>query len=169
VLVLAAMVGLFARSLLESSATVAAELRDGTTPTAPDFTLTRLDGGKASLSDFRGKVVLLNFWASWCPACKEEAAAFNDAQARYAGRGVAVVGVDSQDLIGEGRAFARTYHVRYPLVHDGPGDVAKHWGVTLFPATFVIDRRGKVVKLFDSAVTATDLRTELDRVLGRRA
>jgi peroxiredoxin len=163
------MIALFAKSLLESSATVSSELRDGTAPMAPNFTLTRLDGGKASLSQYRGDVVLLNFWASWCQPCQEEAPAFNDVEALYRKRGLTVVGVDSQDLIDEGRRFARTYHVSYPLVHDGPGDVAKRWGVTQFPATFVIGRSGHVLKLFDRAVTATDLRDEVGRVLGAPA
>ena len=107
---------------------------------APAFALPSLaDGTIVSLDQYKGKVVVLNFWASWCPPCQEEAPLFNQIQDTYRRRGVAVVGIDSQDFANDARAFARRLHVDYTLVRDPSNDVTNRWGVTSgFPVTFVI-------------------------------
>ncbi|HEX3330195.1 MAG TPA: TlpA disulfide reductase family protein [Gaiellales bacterium] len=168
VALLAALIGLFARSLLQGSTTVSAELNDGRRPAAPNFSLPKLDGrGEVALRSFRGKVVVLNFWASWCPPCQEEAPLFNQIQDTYRRRGVAVVGVDSQDFAGDARAFARRLHVDYTLVRDSSNDVTNRWGVTSgFPVTFVIDRSGAVQKMFSTQVDGQMLQSALRPLLG---
>jgi cytochrome c biogenesis protein CcmG/thiol:disulfide interchange protein DsbE len=167
VLLLAALIGLFARSLVNGSTTVTAELNDGQRPAAPNFTLPSLTGhGDVSLSSYRGKIVVLNFWASWCPPCKLEAPTFNEIQTRYGPRGVVVVGVDSQDFAGDARTFARDLHVNYPLVHDSSNDVTNRWGVTSgFPVTFVINRAGAVQKMFATQIDAPMLDAALAPLL----
>jgi peroxiredoxin len=154
VALLAALIGLFARSVLQGSTTVAAELNDGQRPAAPNFSLPRLDGhGDVALKSFRGKVVLLNFWASWCAPCRLEAPLFDQIQSQYGRRGVAVVGVDSQDFASDARTFAHDLHVSYTLVQDSSNDVTNRWGVTSgFPVTFVINRAGSVQKMFVTQV-----------------
>jgi peroxiredoxin len=168
VALLAALIGLFARSVLQGSTTVAAELNDGQRPAAPNFSLPRLDGhGDVALKSFRGKVVLLNFWASWCPPCKVEAPQFNLIQRQYARRGVAVVGVDSQDFASDARTWANDLHVSYTLVHDSSNDVTNRWGVTSgFPVTFVINRDGSVQKMFVTQVTGEMLQRAIRPLLG---
>jgi cytochrome c biogenesis protein CcmG/thiol:disulfide interchange protein DsbE len=168
VALLAALIGLFARSLLQGSTTISAELNDGRRPAAPNFSLPKLDGrGEVALRSFRGKVVVLNFWASWCPPCQEEAPLFNQIQDTYRRRGVAVVGVDSQDFAGDARAFARRLHVDYTLVRDSSNDVTNRWGVTSgFPVTFVIDRSGAVQKMFSTQVDGQMLQSALRPLLG---
>ncbi|MGN6377373.1 MAG: TlpA family protein disulfide reductase [Gaiellales bacterium] len=170
VLLLAVMIGLFARSLLRDRTTVYALVKDGQRPAAPDFTLPMLDGHKdASLDSFRGRVVLVNFWASWCDACQYEAPVLDQAMSTYARRGVAVLGVDTSDFESDGRAFARTYNQRYTLVHDS-GSVAQRWGIgTGLPVTYVVDRHGRVVHLFDGVVTGNALRAVLGPLLRSRA
>jgi cytochrome c biogenesis protein CcmG, thiol:disulfide interchange protein DsbE len=162
VLLLAVMIGLFAHSLAQDRTTVYALVKDGKTATAPDLTLPRLMGpGDASLASLRGRVVLVNFWASWCDACKSEAPLFNQELARHRAQGLRVLGVDTSDFAADGRGFARTYDQRYTLVHDS-GDVTRRWGIgTGLPVTYVVDRQGKVVHLFDGVVTGN----ALDRVL----
>lgn len=168
---LVALVALFAQSVLQGSATVAAELSDGHRPQAPNFTLPRLSGGgDVSLASFRGKVVLLNFWASWCAPCRAEASLFNQIQSHYGPRGVVVVGVDSQDFTSAARSFARKLHVNYTLVHDTSNDVTNRWGVSSgFPVTFVINRQGAVQKVFVTEVTGNMLQRAMQPLLGAGA
>ncbi len=125
---------------------VAGQLAKGKRPVAPAFHLNRLDRtGKLSLASLRGKVVVLNFWASWCNPCKTEAPRLEAAWQRYRDQGVVVVGVDAQDFSGDARRFMRRHGVTYPNVHDGPGDVLPKYGVTGFPETFFVGRDGRLV------------------------
>jgi cytochrome c biogenesis protein CcmG, thiol:disulfide interchange protein DsbE len=122
------------------------KLGGGRTPPAPAFALTRLDApGKLALASLRGKVVVLNFWASWCAPCKSEAPRLEAAWQRYRQQGVVVLGVDGQDFSGDAKRFIRKHKITYPNVHDGPGDVGTKYGVTGFPETYFVDRRGRLV------------------------
>jgi cytochrome c biogenesis protein CcmG, thiol:disulfide interchange protein DsbE len=163
VALLVALIGLFANTLRTNETTVAAQLRDGKAPSAPDFRLARLDrAAPFELSSLRGSIVLVNFWASWCVTCRDEAPLLNQVVARYGDERVAVVGVDTQDFTSDARAFARTYHIGYPVVHDGAGDVTRRWGVgNLLPVTFLVDRTGHVRHIFDGEVTGQSLAREL--------
>jgi cytochrome c biogenesis protein CcmG/thiol:disulfide interchange protein DsbE len=115
VAVLVALVGIFAHGLRSNSTTVAAELNDGKAPAAPGFTLPTLDGGgTVDLHSLRGNVVVLNFWASWCQPCRDEAPIFAEELHRHAAQGLRIVGVDSQDFPSDARTFARRFHVTAP-------------------------------------------------------
>lgn len=168
-LLLAALVGLFVKSLIDNQTSVASLVADGKEPSAPDFTLTRLDGsGESSLSDFRGKVVILNFWASWCDPCKEEAPLLQELSKEYEARDVVVLGVDSQDTTGDARDFASRYGLDYPLVHASGSAVYNQWGLTGFPETFLISGDGRVVHHFPGPVDGQDVKTVLDPILEAR-
>jgi cytochrome c biogenesis protein CcmG/thiol:disulfide interchange protein DsbE len=133
----------------------------GSAPRAPDFTLEYLDGdGKMRLSSLRGKVVVLNFWASWCLPCKDEAPILEAAWQRYRHRGLVVVGIDAQDFKGDGRRFAERYGLSYPILFDGHGSTLGRYGVSGFPETWFVDRQGRlVVERIQGPVT----REKLDR------
>jgi len=147
------------------SANVAAEVRKGEAPTAPDFTLPRLDGDeKLSLAAFAGKPRVVNFWASWCGPCRDEAPLLQDAARRYRGR-LVVIGVDYQDFAGDARNFVRKFGLTYPIGRDGSGSLLARWGVTGAPESFFIDRAGKVVAHVPGAVKKETLAAGIRKAL----
>jgi cytochrome c biogenesis protein CcmG, thiol:disulfide interchange protein DsbE len=143
------------------------KLGGGKTPPAPEFALSRLDApGKLKLASLRGKVVVLNFWASWCAPCKSEAPRLEAAWRQYRHQGVVVIGVDAQDFSGDAKRFVRKFKLTYPNVHDGPGTVLPKYGVTGFPETYFVDRRGRLVgDRVAGEITAAKLNAGIQRAL----
>ncbi len=121
---------------------------------APNFTLALVANGASigvaaptlSLSDLRGKAVLLDFWATWCEPCRLEAPIVDKLARRWNDRGVVVLGVDT-DAPGQGDpgTFARARRLSYPIVHDGAGDASRDYGVEGLPTLVVVSRAGKIV------------------------
>ncbi len=115
---------------------------------APSFALPALGAtGTRSLASYHGKVVVLNFWASWCPPCRAETPLLDRWQKLMSPRGGTVVGVDVLDVSGDALAFARERKLTYPLVRDRDGGTARDYGVAGYPETVVIDRRGRVAAI----------------------
>ena len=113
---------------------------------APEFTLRSLDGsGGYSLREFRGQVVVLNFWASWCADCRVEHPALQEAFARYRDEKVTFLGVSFEDSPSAGQSYARQMGVAWPLLSDPSSATAIDYGVTGVPETFVIGSDGRVV------------------------
>jgi peroxiredoxin len=113
---------------------------------APDFSLQALDGKTTRLSDFRGKAVLLNFWATWCSPCKIEMPWFVDLQKQYGSQGLQIVGVAMDDASTEDIAkFAKDMGVNYPILigKEAVGD--EYGGVPALPESFLIARDGRIV------------------------
>ncbi len=113
---------------------------------APDFTLQSIDGKTVRLSDFRGKAVVLNFWATWCGPCKIEMPWFVDLQKQYGPAGVQFLGVAMDDASTKDIAeFAQSMNVNYPILigKEAVGDA--YGGVQFLPETFYVDRNGKIV------------------------
>ena len=127
-------------------------------PPAPGFALPRLDGnGEFRLASLRGKVVLVNFWATWCDPCRKEIPRLQKAWTRYRGRDVVFLGVDAQDFRGRARRALRKYGVTYPNVYDGQGRVLKRYGGLPLPRTFVLDRRGRIVGYYFGELRDEDI------------
>ena len=132
---------------------------------APDFTLGRLDRpGSLQLSSLRGKVVVLNFWASWCQPCKLEAPDLAASAKKWRGR-VVVLGVDVNDPSGDARGFMRKYGITYPIVHDNKNVTSPKYGLTGLPETFFLDRRGRIVSHVISGIKAADLQRGVEEAL----
>ncbi len=113
---------------------------------APALTLRRLDApGTLSLASLRGKVVAVNFWASWCGPCRDEAPLLERTWMEDRAKGLVVLGIDANDFAGDARRFMRAHGLTYPVLHDAHGSTLGHWGVPGLPTTFVVDRRGRVV------------------------
>ncbi|MFL5886450.1 MAG: TlpA family protein disulfide reductase [Thermoleophilaceae bacterium] len=142
----------------------------GKRESAPSLTLPRLDGrGSGSLDSYRGRVVLVNFWASWCDPCKQEAPLLERWQRRIAPRGGTVLGVDTLDVTGDARSFAARYGLTYPMLRDGDGERNKAFGVVGYPETVVVDRRGRVAETVRGQVDESFLERVVPPLLRERS
>jgi cytochrome c biogenesis protein CcmG/thiol:disulfide interchange protein DsbE len=133
-------------------------LARGERPPAPAFTLPRLDEeATLSLADLRGKAVVVNFWASWCVPCEEEAPVLEEVWRRHKGDGLVVLGVDFNDLRPDALRFMERVGMTYPVVYDRDGALVAKFGATGVPETFFVDRQGRLVgKRIAGAVNARD-------------
>lgn len=146
---------------------VAAKVDKGHVVAAPKTSLPWFGRrGSFDLAAYRGKVVVLNFWASWCGPCKQEAPAIESLWQQFRSKGVVFVGVDSKDFAGDARDFMRRYRLTYPVVRDGDGALWGPYGVSGVPETRVIGRNGKYTGTqFYGATTASDLRASIEHAL----
>lgn len=164
VVVLMLVVGLkFARRSSPGSASV--HTQGGL---APDFTLQSLDGKTVRLSDFHGKPVVLNFWATWCGPCKIEMPWFVDFQKQYAGAGVQFLGVAMDDASTKDIAeFAQSMKVNYPILigKESVGDA--YGGVQFLPETFYIDRSGKIVDKAFGLKGRGEIEDDIKKIVGQ--
>ena len=148
------------------------KLAAGHYPVAPNYRtrLPLLSGsGETSLASFRGKVVVLNVFASWCEPCKVEAPLLAHEQRLLAARDGTLLGVTYQDSTGDAQGFVRNYHVRYPVVRDVDGDFARSFGVNGVPETFVIGRDGRIMAFNNGPLTTRWLDRTLPQILARTA
>lgn len=133
---------------------------------AAEFSLTTFSGALVTLESLRGKVVVLNFWASWCvPACYDEAPTLERTWRDYKDKGVTVVGVDIQDKDEAAREFLAKFGHTFPNAPDRRGRVAVDYGVYGVPETFFIDRKGRVRFKVVGALTDERARRHLDALL----
>ena len=122
---------------------------------APSPELPRLDEpGQGSLKEYRGLGVLVNFWASWCVPCQDEAPALTKFQEEHAGQNFTVVGIDTQDISDDGTKFAKEYDLTYPLLHDGNGDNSHEFGTTGVPENYLHEPNGKLARAVAGPVDA---------------
>jgi cytochrome c biogenesis protein CcmG, thiol:disulfide interchange protein DsbE len=145
--VLVALVALLAYGLAESEPdrSVDRALAAGEREPAPELELPRLGGeGRESLADYRGQVVVLNFWASWCDPCKAESPLLQRWHERISERDATVLGVDMLDVTSHAEEFIDEYGLTYPMLKDKDGEGIEAFGVIQYPETFVIDRQGRI-------------------------
>lgn len=121
-------------------------VKSGEQPEAPSRTLPRIGpSGPTSLAELRGKPVILNFWASWCGPCKDEAPLLENAQKRLQAMGGTVLGVTYRDATPDAKKFIAEQKITYPNLRDVDGKLAEDYGTNKLPETFVIDADGKIV------------------------
>lgn len=141
-------------------------LADGVRPPAATASLPVLgDEGSGSLEDYRGRVVVLNFWASWCPPCVDELPLLESAQRRLRGGNATVLGVNYKDLPEDALEFERDYGLSYPSLRDIDGEFAEEYGTLGMPETFLIDRRGRVAAYRRGPIDRQWLEEELPPLL----
>lgn len=145
---LAALVGLLAYGVASkrTDTSIDAAIESGKRIEAPRATLLVLGAGKQqrSLADFRGKVVVMNFWASWCGPCIDELPLLERTQHVIALRNATVLGVNYKDVSSDALGFVKRFHLSYPSLRDRDGRYADDYASRAFPETFVIDRRGRI-------------------------
>jgi cytochrome c biogenesis protein CcmG/thiol:disulfide interchange protein DsbE len=140
VLAVLAVVGLLVFGLVSKGAS-----RIAVGEPAPSTSLPRLEGdGTGSLAHYKGRWVLVNFWASWCIPCRQEAPTLEEFQRQHGGPKFTVLGIDTRDLSDDGRAFADKYGLSYPQLRDGDGGAAHDFGTTGVPENFLLDPTGTV-------------------------
>jgi len=135
---------------------------------APDFTLNDASGNPIRLKDFRGKVVLLNFWATWCGGCKVEIPWFIDFERTYRNRNFAVLGVSmDEDGWKAVRPFINAKRINYPVMIGGP-DMAARYGIQAMPVTVLIDASGRVAATHTGLVGKSDYKAEIETLLNEK-
>jgi cytochrome c biogenesis protein CcmG, thiol:disulfide interchange protein DsbE len=131
-------------------------IADGKPRQAPSSVLPIIGGNETtSVAALRGRVVVLNFWASWCGPCNAEADVLTRAQQRLAPSGGTVLGVTVNDAVENSLTFTRNHGINFPSMYDATGALAREYHVDGIPATFVIDARGRVVSVYRGEINDT--------------
>jgi len=132
---------------------------------SPDFTLPDLSGGQLTLSSYRGKVVLLDFWATWCEPCKQEIPHFVEMQNQLGGQGLQIIGVSMDDTPDPVPAFVREFKINYPIVMGDAKIGELYGGVLGLPIAFLIDREGRIRSKHMGATDASVFEKEIKKLL----
>ena len=141
---------------------------DSASALAPSFALPQLGGGTLRLSDYRGRVVLLNFWATWCPPCRAEIPDLNRLQDELGPKGLEVIGVSlDEEGFDAVRPFAEAYEVTYPLVVDDGAVAAQYGSIQGLPTTLVIDRNRRIVRRVIGLFPVDEMQPLLEELLMR--
>jgi thiol-disulfide isomerase/thioredoxin len=148
-----------------------AEVPSQTLPAAPDFRLRAFDGRSVALSDFRGRPVVLNFWASWCTPCRQEMPILERVWKEFKGRGLVVLGIDVLDDDKDARAFLKALDITYPNVFDPDQTRMRLYRVGALPTTILIDReqrqRDRFVGGYLGEAGYQELRDQVLKLLNR--
>ena len=162
-----ALVGLLVYGVVAAgdSTTFDDAVKRGERPAAPARALPKLGGGRGSLADLKGRPVVVNFWASWCEPCKDEAPAIQAAHRRLQQAGGTVLGVTVSDASEDSKAFMREHGLTFPSLRDVDDELGEDFGTTGVPETFVIDREGRISAISRGQVHEGFLEREVGKVL----
>ncbi len=135
---------------------------------APDFSLKDVSGATVRLADFRGKTVLLDFWATWCVPCNESIPLYIKMQDKLKSKGFVVIGVDEDEKGDVASAYARDHGMNYPVLMDSGTELFKKYGGRDLPAAFLIDAQGQIRGRWNGfdAATGVDVERATERLLG---
>lgn len=131
---------------------------------APDFILKDMDGKTHQLSDYKGQGVLLNFWGTWCPPCKEEMPALNNSYNKYKDQGVQVISINIAQSDFEVKNFVNEYKLDFPVTIDESKSVMRTYNVDQLPATFLIDAEGEIKKILTYGITESEFDENMESI-----
>jgi len=135
--------------------------------TAPDFTLSTTDGKKLKLSDYKGKAVIIDFWATWCPPCRKGIPDLIDLKKKYGKKGFEIIGVSvDQDTKLEVAPFIKNYGINYPVVYADGNVVMQYGGINSIPTSFIIDKEGKIVASYVGLISSLTYENHIKKILG---
>lgn len=134
---------------------------------APDFTVADLSGAPLQLSSHRGKVVLLDFWATWCLPCREEIPHFVALQNKYRDAGLVIIGISVDDVAAPVHEFYRTYKMNYPVAIGDAALAERYGGILGLPVAFLIDRQGRIQKKHEGLTDAAVFERDVVELLAR--
>lgn len=132
---------------------------------APNFTAQTLDGKHVSLADFRGKTVLLNFWATWCPPCRSEMPDMEKVYRERLDKDVVILAIDVQEADVPIQGFIDRFSITFPILMDVSGDIAKLYGIQSLPSSFFIDKQGRVTSFNLGAMNESAIARRIDQAL----
>ena len=136
------------------------------TALAPDFTLPTIDGKQLKLSDYRGKVVILDFWATWCPPCRKGIPDLIELKKKYGSKGLEVIGISlDTDTKAQVAGFAKTNGMNYPVVYGNQAVTQLYGGIEAIPTTFVIDKKGKIVANYQGLMPSSTYESHIKKLL----
>ena len=144
----------------------AAQIRVG--DEAPNFKLAALDGRSVELAKYRGKVVLVNFWATWCTPCQTEMPRFVAFQRKFGTKSFQVIGVSMDDSPEAVQKFGAKFKTNYPIVMGTTKMAEAYGGVLGLPITLLVDREGRVAKRYEGAVDLDEMENEIKKLLARQ-
>ena len=137
-----------------TDSTIDRALQEGRRAPAPGAALPKLGAtGEGTVDDYRGRVVLVNFWASWCPPCTDELPLLQRTQRSMEAKGATVLGINTRDATEDAMAFVRRFGLTFPSLRDGSGDFAERWGLTGYPESFLLDEQGRVAAAVHGPLT----------------
>jgi cytochrome c biogenesis protein CcmG/thiol:disulfide interchange protein DsbE len=132
---------------------------------APGFVLKTFEGNTISLEDFRGRPVVINFWASWCPPCRDEAPLIERTWRAYKNRDLIFIGVNIQDRKEDALNYLREFNITYPNGPDPTGEITIDYGVSGLPVTFFVSRDGKVIRRWVGALEPSVLKRSIEEIM----
>jgi thiol-disulfide isomerase/thioredoxin len=135
---------------------------------APSFTVGTLAGIQSGLDDYRGKIVVMNLWASWCPPCRAEMPDLQRLYRAYRSRNVVVIGVDQGESAQRVADFARSLDIHYPILLDQQQQYGRVYAALGLPTTIVVDPKGTVIRGFDGALSYPQMVAAISPLLGKR-
>jgi thiol-disulfide isomerase/thioredoxin len=133
---------------------------------APDFTLPTTDGKQLKLSDYKGKVVIIDFWATWCPPCRKGIPDLIELKKQYGSKGVEIIGVSvDQETKPDVVPFIKEYKINYPVVYGNMNVYQQYGGIRAIPTSFIVDKEGKIVASHEGLISKSAYENYIKKLL----